>query len=288
VTIVTICLGALCRDKVDGDTVVLASDRMVTWAGLTEFEHQVPKIHQLSVSTWALIAGDALAGTRIARDVAQKLTSAGGTVEEIANLVAKRYAEVRMEAASAQILTARGLSLQQFYQMHQQLLPQIVGALDATLASFNLGVEMIIAGVDGTGAHLYTVSNPGGTAQCQDIIGAVAVGSGQLHAIQSMIGFRHGSMDPVSEVLFRVFSSKRRAELAPGVGHETDLAIVSPQGVRHLSTKTIDELERINTTVQSTYTSCLTEEVSKLTLEFADENADNEILDEPEAGASTP
>jgi 20S proteasome alpha/beta subunit len=261
---------------------------MVTWMGLTEFEHQVPKIHQLSGSTWALIAGDALAGTRIARDVAQRLTSAGGTVEEIAALVAKRFAEVRMESAAAQILTARGLSLPDYYQMHQQLLPQIVGAIDNTLASFKLGVEMIIAGVDGTGAHLYTVSNPGDTAQCQDVIGAVAVGSGQIHAIQSMISFRHGSMDPVSEVLFRVFSSKRRAELAPGVGHETDLAVISPQGVRHLSATTIDELERINTTVQSTYASCLSEEVGKLTLEFEDESTHNEGPDEPEAGASKP
>ena len=272
----TICLGALCRDESDGDTVVLASDRMVTWMGLTEFEHQVPKIHQISVSTWALIAGDALAGTRIARDVARQLAGSAGTVGEIANLVATRYAEVRIEAATAQLLTARGLTFQQYYQMHQQLLPQIVGGIDTAIANFNLGVEMIIAGVDGTGAHLFTVSNPGGMAQCQDVIGSVAVGSGQIHAIQSMIGFRHSSMDPLKDVLFRVFSSKRRAELAPGVGHETDLAVISPQGVRHLAEATLDELDRIDATVHSTYTSCLSEEVGKLTLEFIGQTSDNE------------
>jgi hypothetical protein len=130
---------------------------------------------------------------------------------------------------------------------------------------------MIIAGVDGTGAHLFTVGNPGGVAQCQDVIGAVAVGSGQIHAIQSMISFRHGSMDPLKDVLFRVFSSKRRAELAPGVGHETDLAVVSPHGVRHLSTRALEELDRIDETVHSTYTACLSEEVGKLTLEFTDQ-----------------
>jgi 20S proteasome alpha/beta subunit len=203
----------------------------------------------------------------------------------IANLVAKRYAEVRLETASAQILGARGLNLQQYYQMHQQLLPQIVGGLDTALAAFNLGVDMIIAGVDTTGARLFTVGNPGGMAQCQDVIGSVAVGSGQIHAIQSMIGFRHGSMDPLKDVLFRVFASKRRAELAPGVGHETDLAIISPQGVRHLSTNTLDELDHIDSTVRSTYTACFSEEVGKLTLSLRTRTTTMGPADASAAGA---
>jgi hypothetical protein len=45
---VTICMGALCNDRVAGDTVVLASDRMVTWRNLTEFEHPVPKIYTIT------------------------------------------------------------------------------------------------------------------------------------------------------------------------------------------------------------------------------------------------
>ncbi len=271
----TICLGALCRDSADGDTVVLASDRMVTWMGLTEFEHQVPKIHQISSSTWALIAGDALAGTKIVRDVARRISTTPGTVEEAANLVAQQYAAVRIEHAAAQLLTARGLSLQQFYQMHQQLLPQIIGGIDTALANFNLGVEIIVAGVDGTGGHLFTVGNPGGMAQCHDVIGAVAVGSGSIHAIQSMIGFRHASMDPLKDVLFRVFTSKRRAELAPGVGHETDLAVVNALGARHLSAPTLAELDRIDEAVSTASITNLSKQVTKLTLEFALESGDN-------------
>ena len=41
----TICLGALCEDVGSGaQAAVIASDRMVTWGGLTEFEHGMPKI----------------------------------------------------------------------------------------------------------------------------------------------------------------------------------------------------------------------------------------------------
>jgi 20S proteasome alpha/beta subunit len=271
----TICLGALCRENADGDTVVLASDRMVTWMGLTEFEHQVPKVHQVSASTWALIAGDALAGARIARDVARAASTSGVSVEDVANLIANRYAEVRIEAAAANILTPRGMTLQQFYQMHQQLLPQITGGIDTALANYNLGVDMIVAGVDGSGGHLFTVGNPGSMAQCHDVIGTVAVGSGFIHAIQSMIGFRHASMDPQKDVLFRVFASKRRAELAPGVGHETDLAVINIHGARHLSRATLDELDRIYAAVGAASETRLGEDVANLTLEFDPEDGDN-------------
>lgn len=208
-----------------------------------------------------------------------------GTVEEIAGLVAQRYAEVRVETATTQLLTSRGLTFQQYYQMHQQLLPQIVGGIDQAMTGFDLGVEMIIAGVDGSGAHIFTVGNPGGMAQRHDVIGAVAIGSGQIHAIQSMIGFRHGSMDPLKDVLFRVFSSKRRAELAPGVGHETDLAVISARGVRHLSGRTLEALDSIDATVQSTSGACLSEEVGKLSLEFADESSDNGAAGTSASGA---
>jgi hypothetical protein len=39
----TICMGAVCQDE-DSPAVVVASDRMVTWASLTEFEHRVPEV----------------------------------------------------------------------------------------------------------------------------------------------------------------------------------------------------------------------------------------------------
>ena len=42
-------------------------------------------------------------------------------------------------------------------------------------------VELIVAGVDSSGGHLFTVSNPGGSAACHDVIGTVAIGSGEAH-----------------------------------------------------------------------------------------------------------
>ena len=67
----TICIGALCSDG-DGNpgrSVVVCSDRMVTMGTLQEFEHEVPKIYAIANQVVALVAGDALAGSRLCRSL---------------------------------------------------------------------------------------------------------------------------------------------------------------------------------------------------------------------------
>ena len=144
-------MGALCTGRVAGDTVVLASDRMVTWRNLTEFEHPVPKICNISPATWALDAGDALAGAKIIAEAAAKVADVPRPVHEIADVVAQQYHSVRMNAAETQILLPRGLTLATHYGRHQRLLSQIAEDLDQSLASFDPEVELIVAGVDSSG-----------------------------------------------------------------------------------------------------------------------------------------
>lgn len=267
----TICMGALCQQKQPADTIVLAADRMVTWMGLTEFEHRVPKAHQVSATSVVLVAGDALTGARIAR--ATKAALAGqvappASMDAIAELAAERYADLRQEIAQAQFFAPRGLSIMQYYQAQQQLVPQLVTMLDTALANFDLGVELIVAGMDSLGGHLHSVGNPGGWQQCHDPIGTIAVGSGAIHAIQSMIGYRHSAAEPVKETVYRVFSSKRRAELAPGVGHDTDLMILNADGLVHIPDETLTALDAISEEVTAAQNMDLGGKVAKLTLDL--------------------
>lgn len=270
----TICMGALCNDRVAGDTVVLASDRMVTWRNLTEFEYSVPKIYSVSPATWALGAGDALAGARIITEAASKVANVPRPVHEIADVVAQQYQSVRMSAAEVHVLLPRGLSLATYYGKHQQLLSQITESLDQSLASFDPEVELIVAGVDSSGGHLFTVSNPGGAAECHDVIGTVAIGSGEIHAVQSMIGFGHAATQPVKDTIFHVFASKRRAELAPGVGHDTDLMVLSPGGAVRLPDKALAKLGELYQSYAASVVASAQEQISSWAFDVADGSAD--------------
>src|SRR5439155_16781444 len=108
-----------------------------------------------------------------------------------------------------------------------------------------LNVEVIVTGIDGHGGHLFFLGNPGQTVSSFHQIGYHAIGSGALQALQSMIGFGHMSGRSLHQTVFACYASKRRAEVAPGVGKDTDLAILSKEGMFKADKKDLDELEQI-------------------------------------------
>lgn len=238
----TVCVAALCQNGGEAHAVV-ASDRMVTLGGFIEFEHAVPKMTQTSSHAIAMVAGDALVGTRLARDVAAALAGSNPPLVQIAQHLAAAYEQTRKVSLQQNVLTPRGLSLGEFYNRHTSLNPNIVAMIDQHLVQHNLGVELLLAGVDQDGAHIFTVMNPGPPEVLHDTIGYAATGSGAIHALQALIGFRHSAAADYHATVFRAYAAKRRAEVAPGVGHDTDMAVISQAGVHVL---TDDELQQLS------------------------------------------
>jgi 20S proteasome alpha/beta subunit len=245
----TICMGALCAAESGGPctAVVVASDRMVTLGGLIEFDHSAPKTSILGPNVVGLVAGDALAGSELIQMIQSTQQSQAPAVIQVAQNLAQQYTALRLARAEAAILLPRGLSIQAFHASHQQLLAQIVGMIDNQLVAFDLGVQFLIAGLDADGGHLLTVVNPGGRYDIHDVIGYAAIGSGALHALQAMIGFGHSTSQDLRESVFRAFAAKRRAEVAPGVGRETDLLVIKEDGVNRLAQSTLEELDALYT-----------------------------------------
>jgi hypothetical protein len=267
----TICLAALCVH--DGaPRAVVAADRMVTYPGFIEFEHAVPKMAHATPFAVVMVAGDALIGTRLARDTAAALFATSPPLGEVAQRLAQNYESVRHQRLESQILSPRGLSLQSFYGAHQSLNPQITMLIDQAMNNYNLGVELLLAGVDPTGAHIHSIHNPGKADLQHDVIGYAAIGSGAIHAIQSMIGFRHSPGAGFKEAVFRVYASKRRAEVAPGVGVDIDMAVISGSGVRHLSDEELESLRVLYNEFQEKTNEVLQGKLANLTIEEPPEN----------------
>src|SRR5262245_36581101 len=266
----TVCIGALCAD-LDGQAaraVVVASDRMVTQGGITEFEHDTPKITAVAEKMIAAASGDALRASRLAREIRAAVPSGSVTVDQVAQATAVRYAEHRRAAIQADIFTPRGISMEVFYLqgLQQRMLPAVAGMIDQQVMGYNFGVDLILVGVDEAGAHLYSVSNPGGSVRDFESIGFQAVGSGSLHALQSMIGFGHSGGHGLNETVFSVYASKRRAEKAPGVGKETDLLIITAEGVTTLEHDMLEQLDHLYAEYQRPVDESLKTKMAKLHL----------------------
>jgi 20S proteasome alpha/beta subunit len=244
----TVCIGALCRDLSGHPSAaaVVASDRMVTHGGITEFEHEIPKIVPLADRILELAAGDGLRAGRLARDVAAAVPSGPVMVGDVAQLLAVRYADHRRQQVESDLFIPRGITIAQFYGgLQSQLLGQLVGMIDSQVMNFNFGVSSLIAGVDDAGAHLYSVHNPGASVNDFQSIGFDAIGSGGLHALQSLIGFGQAGVDPLHETVFSVYVSKRRAESAPGVGRDTDMAVITAEGVTYFDRALLEQLDAL-------------------------------------------
>jgi hypothetical protein len=91
-----------------------------------------------------------------------------------------------------------------------------------------------------------------------------------------MIGFRHSPTAGLRETVFRVYAAKRRAEVAPGVGLDTDVAIVSASGVRFLSVSTLEGLATLYDNYGKAAEAAQVKELGKLSLEENGPERDDE------------
>jgi hypothetical protein len=228
---VTVCVAAI----FENGGIVGASDRMLT-AGDIQFEPSVPKIRFFTNSIGGLVAGDANLQAEIVQEVLIKVgmrIDAAPTewvlVKEIATFYKVECDKAIGRLAERRILGPFGLTREDFLARQSEFSTDFVKDIAQELLSFESpAVEAIIAGVDSKGAHIYTVDNY--SMQCHDAVGFAAIGVGQTHASSQMMAFNHTYRHGLADTLMGVFFSKKRAEIAPGVGTATDMFVVAGLG----------------------------------------------------------
>lgn len=233
----TICIAAVCDE---GKNIVVAADRMFTVGHPlnVEFEPPLSKIETMSTACLALGAGNSLFVSEIfSRARAGYQSNPAITVPQVAIATKDSYSAYRDERLEEQIIRqnlgpdftafrSRGGTLPQYLQpqagIYQQLFVQT--------NQFNLGVDILVTGIDGSGSHLYFIGHPG-TIVSFDKIGYNAIGSGATHAaIRFAIGLQHPRLT-LAETLLSVYGAKKAAEVAPGVGQDTEMAVISAGSV---------------------------------------------------------
>ena len=210
-----------------GAGIIAASDRMLT-AGDVQFEPSMSKIRYFTSSIGGLIAGDANLQDEIVQEVALQVTAriAISTdwipVKDVAKLYKTECDKAIGVAAERRILTPFGLTREEFLRRQGEFSVDFINDIASELLNFEAPcVEVIVAGVDNQGPHIYTVDN--NSMKCHDSVGFATIGAGQAHASSQMMAFNHTPRHSLADALLSVFSSKKRAEIAPGVGSATDM-----------------------------------------------------------------
>ena len=235
----TICIGVLCDNR---KKAVVAADRMVT-AGDVEFEQDLLKIERITDACSVLSAGSALRQVDLLRRTRAALSSRRDTtVNDVVAEVKNQFVSARKQRAEEVYLKPLGMSLEYFMETQGRLPEGLALRLTRNIETQHLGLELLVAGVDSAGAHLYYVSDPG-TADCFDAIGFCAIGSGERHAELAFMRRGHSPRVRLDSAVFMAYQAKRDSEVAPGVGGRfTDIAVIDESGTRFIDPQSLQAM----------------------------------------------
>jgi len=152
-------------------------------------------------------------------------------VEEIADIYSKNLVAHLKKIIERTILEPVGLNWKSYLSNYPDKYPswfeerkmKVWGDIEPPVT------KTIIAGVDENGAHIFII-NEDGEVTCQDRAGFAAIGIGVWHAESQFMFEKHSPSKPYPDTLFLTYVAKRRAEVAPGVGKDTDLCVISLRG----------------------------------------------------------
>lgn len=257
----TVGIAAICEAETDDPRVVVAADRLITSgvAARREYEHTSSKmldIHGMDGNSPCVAVGVGAGSISHTDEVFYKIDkriSASGatTTRQIAEYGVHALQEVVQETINRQVMSPHELDLSTFNRMQAQMNPQVVQGIyqDITRKRDEVlnQVNILLAGVDSDGAHLYNILH--NDMSRNDSIGYLTVGSGAEPANSAFIRTRYDDSCDISDALLSVAEAKAQAEEAQGVGREMDMAVLQNDGRRSLSDDEVGEIQDIYQTV---------------------------------------
>lgn len=244
----TVCVGAICEG---GKCAVVAADRMVTFGPPMMLTTQPPafsKIQRLTDQVALLFAGSVADGETLVNLTRTSIgIQAKPSMAAIADMAKAAYASHKKRRVEETILAPYlGTDFPGFQALvAQSAASQVLGQVLGMVAQHNLQLEVLIAGLDDTGAHLVVVNHPGQVVPMNST-GFVAVGSGGIHAGVRMSLGQHTPSATLTDTLYNVYEAKRAAEVAPGVGPLTDMAVIKEEKTFPVSSELFKVLEDIH------------------------------------------
>jgi hypothetical protein len=248
--------------------IVGAADRMIT-ARNTEFEvpslskeranAPVLKVVPLNKHVVAMISGDAGFQSQALQHLWQKLAEsrkaeANAFVSSVKiNEIGQHYTEfcnAKMRSATDNLLAPYGLTTESFLEKQRSLSNDFVELMVSEIEKIrrNTGSDIIFCGIDETGCHVLICN--GSDSSTADSFGFAAIGSGSEHAESQFMLAEHCRDDCLEDTILLSYIAKKRSEVSPGVGTQTDMFAIPPTGVYFLTHDNISRLQSIYETME--------------------------------------
>jgi 20S proteasome alpha/beta subunit len=220
----TCCIAAICDG---GRSAVLVADRMLSGVAGLQVAMYKRKIVQLSRRAVVAFTG----GTGEAESARDKVSAdtdalSAGSVMQIAEKLRDICAAMRRDQVERMVVRRQFDMGYSEYGKIALSTPtnDIVRDMYTKINGYKLSLELLLAGIDESGARLYSVTDEL-IVGIQDLAFR-AIGSGCLQASASIARRGHNPDSSIAQTVYTLYEAKRAAEMVEGVGLATDVAIL--------------------------------------------------------------
>ena len=220
------------------ELVVFTTDHMISHP-LGQFEMNVEKYKLITDNTVAMLAGDPLIFDTLIKDCTED-----DHIEGIAQKIQNSLNEIKNEAIQKQLLDRFKLDFNYLKEvLRGPIQNTFLNNMLESLAKFTLNTVVILIGFKEDEAQITEIGEVK-IANLRDI-SFDAIGSGSVQATNTLLFQRHSKNDSLATTIHDVYKAKRNAEVAQGVGKETDLMVLSKSGLEKIDEARLKDLDGI-------------------------------------------
>lgn len=146
-----------------------------------------------------------------------------------------------------EVLNLFDLTYDEFLSKQHQLSEGFISSIENKIQNYQRYTtpytETIIAGSDYKGYHIYTIDN--NKSYYNNQIGFTSIGGGARHASSQLMLSGYSPSCSFSNALLSVYNAKKRSEVAPGVGDNTDMVLIQKPRNILINEEIISDLNKI-------------------------------------------
>jgi len=223
----TICIAAICKED-DHESIVFATDHMVSLGDINQFEHKVKKYKVINNNVVALLSGQFL----LFDDLIQ-LPDKDLSYSEIVNEIFNNFKRIRGEKVKNEILDRAQLDRDDMlgFLSRPELNPVLM-KIFKDIWDYSLNTTILLAGLEGDKARLTEIDEER-IEQCRDLF-FTTIGIGYEAAYNTLLYQKHNRTDPLKTAIYNVYKAKRNTEHLSGIGQETEILVLDKTGLRYI------------------------------------------------------
>jgi len=235
----TICISAIAKENNGEEIIVFGTDHMVS-TQIGQFEHEIKKYKLINKNIVAMLSGNTLLFDRCIKGIDRD-----ADFFSVREKIRQNMEKLRKEIIENEVYKVYNID-DNFVKdiLKQQICNQYLDKILDTISKFSLKTSILLVGFDNNNKAQISEIGEEGYMDFRDV-NFHAVGSGTIQAINTLLFQRHSKDNNLKTAVYNVLKAKKNAEVAEGVGKETELLILKKSGVSEICSEDLEVLTKI-------------------------------------------